>query len=69
VPTTLVIAHRLSTLLNMDRILVFGNGKIIEDGSHESLIKHKGIYFALWTEQVNGISSKMKFNTIDPTYC
>ncbi len=49
--TTLVIAHRLSTLVDMDRILVFCEGKIVEDGSHEELMIKKGLYMSLWTAQ------------------
>lgn len=52
--TTVVVAHRLSTLLNMDRILVFDNGKIIEDGSHEELLNKNGHYAKLWQMQVGG---------------
>lgn len=52
--TTLIIAHRLSTLLNMDRILVFDNGKIIEDGSHEDLLNKNGHYKSLWDAQIGG---------------
>lgn len=52
--TTLVVAHRLSTLLHMDRILVFDGGKIVEDGTHQQLLKKKGIYSTLWHAQVGG---------------
>lgn len=52
--TTLVIAHRLSTLLYMDRILVFDQGSIIEDGSHEELLEHDGLYKKLWEAQIGG---------------
>ncbi len=52
--TVLVIAHRLSTLLDMDRILVFDNGKIVEDGTHEDLLKMKGLYYKLWSSQSKG---------------
>lgn len=52
--TTIVIAHRLSTLLNMDRILVFDRGRIVEDGTHASLLKKKGIYYSLWKAQIDG---------------
>lgn len=52
--TTLVIAHRLSTLLQMDRILVFDNGKIIEDGTHKTLLAKGKFYKALWESQVGG---------------
>lgn len=52
--TTIIIAHRLSTLLKMDRILVFDNGKIVEDGTHQNLLKINGLYKKLWDTQVNG---------------
>jgi ATP-binding cassette, subfamily B, bacterial len=52
--TTIVIAHRLSTLLNMDRILVFEQGKIAEDGTHQELLAKSGIYKTLWKAQVGG---------------
>ncbi len=46
--TILAIAHRLSTLLDMDRFLVFDQGHIVEDGTHEALLKKRGMYFQLW---------------------
>lgn len=52
--TTIIIAHRLSTLLNMDRILVFDQGKIVEDGTHTELLAKNGLYKKLWDTQVNG---------------
>jgi ATP-binding cassette subfamily B protein len=52
--TTLVIAHRLSTLLHMDRILVFDKGHIIEDGTHAELLQLNGLYKTLWDAQVGG---------------
>jgi ATP-binding cassette subfamily B protein len=52
--TTIVIAHRLSTLLHMDRILVFNKGKIVEDGDHKSLLERNELYATLWETQVNG---------------
>lgn len=53
--TVLVIAHRLSTLLNMDRILVFDKGQIVEDGKHEELLKQGKVYKKLWKSQVKGL--------------
>jgi ATP-binding cassette subfamily B protein len=52
--TTIVIAHRLSTLQHMDRILVFDSGKIVEDGSHQELLALNGFYKKLWEAQVGG---------------
>lgn len=46
--TVIMIAHRLSTLANMDRILVFDQGKIIEDGTHNELLNKDGLYKSLW---------------------
>ncbi len=45
--TSFIIAHRLSTIRNADVIIVMDNGKIIEQGTHEELLKHKGIYYKL----------------------
>ncbi len=52
--TTIVIAHRLSTLANMDRILVFHQGQIIEEGTKESLLKANGHFAQLWSMQTDG---------------
>jgi len=52
--TSIVIAHRLSTLLHMDRILVFDKGKIVEDGTHQELLAKRGLYSTLWDAQVGG---------------
>ena len=58
--TTIVVVHRLSTLLNMDRILVFENGTIVEDGTHEELMKKDGLFKAMWNAQVGGILPEKK---------
>jgi ATP-binding cassette subfamily B protein len=52
--TTIVIAHRLSTLSRMDRILVFDKGKIMEEGTHAALMSHNGLYAHMWNMQVGG---------------
>lgn len=52
--TTLVIAHRLSTLAGMDRILVFDAGKIVEQGTHADLISEEGHYARMWSMQAGG---------------
>ena len=49
--TVIVIAHRLSTIAHLDRILVFDAGRIVEDGTHASLIERKGRYAQLWSSQ------------------
>lgn len=53
--TVLVIAHRLSTLLNMDRILVFDKGAIVEEGTHQELLSNAKLYKKLWDSQVTGL--------------
>lgn len=58
--TTIVVAHRLSTLKSMDRIIVFDNGKIVEDGTHEELLRTKGYYYNLWKKQNNGFLPNKK---------
>lgn len=52
--TTLVIAHRLSTVMDMNRILVFDKGYIVEDGTHDELLALSGTYKKLWDAQVGG---------------
>lgn len=52
--TTIVIAHRLSTLANVDRIIVFDNGQVVEDGTHQELLKNNGHYAKLWNMQAGG---------------
>lgn len=52
--TVIAVAHRLSTLRNMDRIIVMEQGRIVEDGSHTELLKQKGTYAKLWSHQSGG---------------
>ncbi|HTM06480.1 MAG TPA: ABC transporter ATP-binding protein [Patescibacteria group bacterium] len=53
--TTIVIAHRLNTLLAMDEIFVFDKGKIVANGSHQALLEQGGLYTTLWYAQTNGV--------------
>lgn len=50
--TSIVVAHRLSTIKNCDRILVVNQGGIVEDGNHKALMQNKGHYYNLYTEQL-----------------
>ena len=52
--TAIIIAHRLSTLAQMDRILVFDQGEIIEEGTHAQLLRHDGHYATMWHMQAGG---------------
>ena len=61
--TTIVIAHRLSTLLDMERILVFQDGKITEQGSHAELLALGGHYAKLWNMQAGGFLPEKEENT------
>ncbi len=49
---TVMIAHRLSTILHADRIYVLEKGKIIETGTHHELLTEKGLYYAMWRQQI-----------------
>lgn len=49
---TVLIAHRLSTIMHADRIYVLERGKVIETGSHENLLGLKGLYYAMWRQQI-----------------
>jgi ATP-binding cassette subfamily B protein len=52
--TVIAIAHRLSTIAHLDRVLVFDQGRIVEDGSHQELLDKQGFYYRLWTMQAGG---------------
>jgi ATP-binding cassette subfamily B protein len=49
---TLMIAHRLSTIMHADRIYVLEQGNVIETGSHKTLLEEKGLYYAMWRQQI-----------------
>lgn len=59
--TVIAIAHRLSTLAAMDRIIVLDDGRIVEDGTHDALLARNGLYARYWSRQSGG------FITADPT--
>lgn len=56
--TQLVVAHRFSSLVNMDRILVLDKGTIVEEGTHNTLLALNGIYTSLWNQQGGGLDEK-----------
>lgn len=49
---TVIIAHRLSTVMHADKIFVLEQGKIIEEGKHDDLVAEKGLYYAMWRQQI-----------------
>ena len=49
---TILIAHRLSTIMHADTIYVLEKGKIIEQGDHDELVERKGLYYAMWRQQI-----------------
>lgn len=49
---TILIAHRLSTIMHADRIFVLEKGNIVEQGKHQQLIEEKGLYYAMWRQQI-----------------
>ena len=49
---TVMIAHRLSTIMHANKIFVLEKGCIVETGSHEDLLAEKGLYYAMWRQQI-----------------
>ena len=60
---TILIAHRLSTIMHADRIYVLERGEVVETGSHESLLIEKGLYYAMWRQQIG--ERKKEMSTIE----
>jgi ATP-binding cassette subfamily B multidrug efflux pump len=52
--TVIAIAHRLSTLQLMDRLIVMDDARIVEEGTHEELLENGGLYAGLWSRQSGG---------------
>jgi ATP-binding cassette subfamily B protein len=55
---TILIAHRLSTVMHADRIFVLEKGDVVETGNHERLLEEKGLYFAMWRQQIGERKNK-----------
>jgi ATP-binding cassette subfamily B (MDR/TAP) protein 1 len=67
--TTIIVAHRLSTILNADVIFAFDKGQIAEFGTHEELMQRRGIYYNLVLTQQNGADAdNVKINLNKPNY-
>jgi ATP-binding cassette subfamily B protein len=62
---TLIIAHRLSTIMHANRIYVLENGYIIESGNHDQLLEQKGLYYAMWRQQVGKRKLVEELNKLD----
>ena len=62
---TILIAHRLSTIMHADRIYVLEKGEVVETGTHESLLAEKGLYYAMWRQQI-GERKKLSGDTSKP---
>jgi ATP-binding cassette subfamily B protein len=60
---TILIAHRLSTIMHADRIYVLEKGNVIETGTHESLLEEKGLYYAMWRQQIGERKNPISLTT------
>ncbi|MET0393642.1 MAG: ABC transporter ATP-binding protein [Chitinophagaceae bacterium] len=56
---TVLIAHRLSTIMHADRIYVLEKGDVVETGNHDKLLEEKGLYYAMWRQQIGERKSKL----------
>jgi ATP-binding cassette subfamily B protein len=64
---TILIAHRLSTVMHAERIYVLEKGKIVESGSHEYLVELKGLYYAMWRQQIGERETELANDLINNT--
>ena len=62
--TVIMIAHRLSTVKNVDKIYVIEKGRIVEEGNHDSLVENEGLYSRMWDEFNQSIQWKVKSEVI-----
>lgn len=54
--TVIIVAHRLGTVMNADKIVVMKDGEVAEMGSHSELLAHSGIYAEMWAKQESSLS-------------
>ena len=66
--TTIIIAHRLSTVVEANKILVLDKGKIIEQGTHKQLIRKKGLYADMWSTQQTIKKAEATLKNVKPEY-
>ena len=65
--TTIVVAHRLTTIKNADNILVIQNGKIVEEGNHDALMAKNGVYSHLYNLQFSSKEERLNFDLTELT--
>ena len=58
---SILIAHRLSTVIHADRIFVLERGRIVESGRHDELVELKGLYYAMWRQQIGERARDLQF--------
>ena len=66
--TTIIIAHRLSTVVEANKILVLDKGKIIEQGTHKQLLRKKGLYADMWSTQQTIKKAEATLKNVKPEY-
>jgi len=66
--TTIIIAHRLSTVVGANNILVIDKGKIVETGTHKQLLRKKGLYADMWSTQQTIQKAEETLKNVKPEY-